>query len=142
MTNETNATGITLKEAAAAYVEHMRAQGQSSSTLGTIERTLRLLQDEMGEEKELAKILTVHVDKFFKSGTATMQPGRDGAKPRAAASILQIRRIVRMALVWWHEQGWIERLPLPATERKFTEKHKMEEDADAQAGRVDDQVHN
>ena len=119
-------TTTTLKEACEAYIGHMKSIGQKPSTLGTIQRTLGLLMAEMGEEKEVGKILTMHVDKFLKSETATMQTGKDGLKPRAPASALQIRRIVRMALVWWNESGLIDRLPLPATEKIFIEKAQAE----------------
>ena len=113
---------MTLKEACEKYVASQEEKGQSASTLGTIRRTLNLLTGEMGEDKEVEKILPVHVDKFFKSEAATMQPGKDGMKPRAEPSVLQIRRIVRMAIVWWHEEKLIERLPLPGADKKFTEK--------------------
>jgi len=115
-------TTTTLKEACEAYTAHMKEKGQSASTLGTIQRTLALLVEEMGESREVGKILPVHVDRFFKSERATMQPGKDGMKPRAQASILQIRRIVRMALVYWHEQGLIAKVPLPANEKRLVEK--------------------
>ena len=72
-------TTTTLKDACAAYVEHMKQKGQSPSTCGTIQRTLALLVEEMGEAKEVGKILPVHVDKFFKGEKATMQPGRRAA---------------------------------------------------------------
>ena len=42
----------------------------------------------------------------------------------AEASILQIRRIVRGALVVWHEQGLLDNVPLPKTEKMFPEPHK------------------
>jgi len=109
----------TLKEACEAYNAHMKEKGQSASTLGTIQRTLALMLEEMGENREVGKILPVHVDKFFKSEKATMQPGKDGMKPRAQASVLQIRRIVRAALVWFHQQDWLEVLPLPKDEKRF-----------------------
>jgi len=112
----------TLKEACEAYLGHMKEKGQSASTLGTIQRTLSLMLEEMGENREVGKILPVHVDKFFKSEKATMQPGKDGLKPRAQASVLQIRRITRMALVWWKEAGYTERLAVPGEERKLVEK--------------------
>ena len=65
-------TTTTLKEACAAYIDHMKQKGQSPSTCGTIQRTLALLIEEMGEAKEVGKILPVHVDKFFKSEKATV----------------------------------------------------------------------
>jgi len=112
-------TSITLKAASAAYVVHMGAVGKKPSTIGTVKRTLDLLIEAMGEDKEVAKILPVHVDGFYKSEAATMLKG----KPRAQASVLQIRRIVRAALVWWHEQGYSARLPLPAAEKTIQDKH-------------------
>ena len=112
----------TLKEACEAYNAHMKEKGQSASTLGTIQRTLALMLEEMGENREVGKILPVHVDKFFKSEKATMQPGKDGMKPRAQASVLQIRRITRMALVWWKEAGYTERLAVPGEEKRLVEK--------------------
>ena len=95
-----------LKEACEQYLEHLKAVGKKPSTLGTARRTLDLLIFEMGEGKEVKNILPVHVSTFFKSEAATMQPGKDGLKPRAQASMLQIRRIVRQALVYWHKQGF------------------------------------
>ncbi len=121
MTTETNITTVTLKDACGRYLEHLKSIGKKPSTLGTARRTLDLLIAEMGETKEVGKILPLHVDKFFKSDAATTQPGKDGPKPRAEASMLQIRRIVRAALVWWKEENYSERLPLPATEKKFLE---------------------
>ena len=110
---------ITLKAGAAAHLVHLEAIGKKASTLGTAKRTLDLLVAHMGEDKEVGKILPVHVDAFFKSEAATVLKG----KPRAEASVLQIRRIVRTALVWWHEQGYSEKLPLPSTEKAIQEKH-------------------
>ena len=110
---------ITLKAGAAAYLVHLEAIGKKPSTLGTAKRTLDLLVAHMGEDKEVGKILPVHVDAFYKSEAATTLKG----KPRAEASVLQIRRIVRSALVWWHEQGYSERLPLPASEKAIQDKH-------------------
>ena len=114
-------TTANLKDACERYLENLKAIGKKPSTIGTAKRTLDLLVAEMGEDKEVGKILPLHVDKFFKSEVATMQPGKEGMKPRAEASVLQIRRIVRSALVWWKEQGLSERLPLPATEKKYLE---------------------
>ena len=101
------------------YHEHLVATGQRPSTVGTAKRSLALFEEALGGKKVIAKIMPVHVAGFFKSEAATMQPGKDGPKPRAAASVLQIRRIVRSALVWWSEQGYIETVPLPNDEKRF-----------------------
>ena len=123
MTTETTAivTAVTLKDACAEYLEHLKAIGKKASTIGTSKRTLDLLIAEMGEEKEVGKILPLHVDKFFKSEAATMQPGKDGMKPRAEASQLQIKRIVRSAIVWWHEENYSKTIALPKNEKRFLE---------------------
>ena len=127
-------TSITLKAAAAAYVVHLGAKGAKPSTIGTVKRTLDLLVEALGEEKEVGKILAVHVDGFYKSEAATMLKG----KPRATASILQIRRIVRAALVWWHEQGYSDKLALPAAERVIQEKHAHAAEKRAKKGTAAD----
>ena len=85
----------------------------------------------MGEDKEVGKILAVHVNSFYASEAATMLKG----KPRATASVLQIRRIVRAALVWWHEQGYSARLPLPAAEKVIQEKHANAAERRAKKGK-------
>jgi hypothetical protein len=127
---------ITLKAAAAAYVVHLGAKGSKPSTIGTVKRTLDLLVEALGEDKEVGKILAVHVDGFYKSEAATMLKG----KPRAEASILQIRRIVRAALVWWHEQGYSERLALPAEQRAIQEKHANAAERRAKKGKGQDEA--
>jgi hypothetical protein len=111
-----------IKEACADYVEHMKEKGQKAATLGTIKRNLDLLIGEMGEDKEIGKILPVHVANFYKSDTVNLHNTKEGLKPRAVASALQIKRNARLALVYWHEQGWIEKVPVPADERKLVEK--------------------
>ena len=112
-------TSMNLKDAAAQYIQRLETTGQKPSTVGTAKRTLDLLIAEMGAGKVVDKILPVHIAGFFKSEAATVQPGKDGPKPRAQASILQIRRIVRSALVWWQGQGYLDAVPLPKTEQRF-----------------------
>ena len=119
MTNESDIITVTLKDACGRYLEHLKAIGKKPSTIGTAKRTMDLLIAEMGEEKEVGKILPLHVDKFFKSEAATTQPGKDGPKPRAEASMLQIKRIVRSAIVWWHEENYSKTVALPKNEKRF-----------------------
>ena len=125
-------TNINLKDATAKYTQHLEAVGKKPSTVGTARRTMDLFVGHLGEGKEVAKILPVHVAGFFKSEAATTLKG----KPRAEASILQIRRIVRGALVFWHEQGYLSSVPVPKTEQRFLEPRQSRkaksEDADPQ----------
>ncbi len=113
-------TSINLKDGAAKYIEHLETIGKKTSTVGTARRTMDLFVGHLGEGKEVGKILPVHVAGFFKSEAATTLKG----KPRAKASIVQIRRIVRGALVYWHEQGLTEGVALPKDEKKFLEPRK------------------
>ena len=113
-------TKINLKDAAEQYIKHLEEVGKKPSTVGTARRTMDLFVGHLGEAKEVGKILPVHVAGFFKSEAATMLKG----KPRAEASILQIRRIVRGALVYWHEQGLLKDVPLPKADKKFLEPRK------------------
>jgi len=113
-------TNINLKDGAAQYIKHLEAIGKKPSTVGTARRTMDLVVGHLGEGKGVGKILPVHVAGFFKSEAATTLKG----KPRAKASILQIRRIVRGALVFWHEQGHLGSVPLPKEEKKFLEPRK------------------
>jgi hypothetical protein len=106
------------------YIEHLVATGQKASTVGTAKRSLALFDEALGAKKVIAKILPVHVAGFFKSEAATTQPGKDGPKPRAEASILQIRRIVRSALVWWYEQGYAAGVAIPKEDKRFLEPRK------------------
>jgi len=110
-------TSINLKDGTTQYIEHLEAIGKKPSTVGTARRTMDLFVRHLGEAKEVGKILPVHVAGFFKSEAATTLKG----KPRAKASILQIRRIVRGALVYWHEQGLTDGVALPKDEKKYLE---------------------
>ena len=113
-------TSINLKDGAAQYIEHLEAIGKKPSTVGTARRTMDLFVGHLGEGKEVAKILPVHVAGFFKSEAATTL----NEKPRAKASILQIRRIIRGALVFWHEQGYAATVAIPKEDKRFIEPRK------------------
>ena len=116
----TKTTELELTAGIEQYIEHLAAIGKKASTVGTAKRTLALFEEHLGAKKVVAKIMPVHVAGFFNSEAATTLKG----KPRAKASVLQIRRIVRGALVFWHEQGHLESVPLPKDEKKFLEPRK------------------
>ena len=113
----TKTTELELSIGIEEYIKHLAAIGKKASTVGTAKRTMVLFGEHLGAKKIIGKIMPVHVAGFFKSDAATTL--RD--KPRAKASILQIRRIVRGALVFWHEQGYLDSVPLPKDEKKFLE---------------------
>lgn len=115
----------TLKDACAAFVEHLRETGTPDNSLSSYAWNLRLLINHLGEEKEVGKILTVHIATFFKSEAATTKVTKTGEQvPRTAGSISQLRRVTGWALVWFQTQGWIDRVPLPAEDRARLEAQK------------------
>ena len=107
---------ITIVKAAENFIAELEALGKKPSTIGTSRRTLDLLVACLGEDKQVGKILPVHISKFFGSEAATKQPGKDGLKPRAQASVLQIRRIVRQFMVYLVEQKHLDKIALPKDE--------------------------
>jgi len=112
----------TLKSACEEFVQHLRETGTASITADNYARILGLFVIHQGEDKEIGKILPMHVASFYKSEAATMKTLKDGSKQaRAATSYLQIKRDVRLCLCWFHEMGWIEKVPIPAEERRFLE---------------------
>jgi hypothetical protein len=103
---------VTVKKAAEEFVQQIEALGKKDSTVGTSKRCLDLFVAHQGEEKLVAKLLPVHVAAFFKSESANKNNG----KPRAEASILQIRRVVRQFLIWTAEKKYVATLPIPRAE--------------------------
>jgi len=119
------------------YIEHLAALGKKPSTIGTAKRTMALLQQHLGDSKVISKILTVHVANFYSSDAATTQPCKGGTKPRALPSILQIRRIVRDALVYWHAKGYLANVPLPKDEKKFLKTEKAPKQPKGKTPQID-----
>jgi len=108
----------TLNKAVAEYLGHLEEIGKSKSTCYTVGLDLGLLMQHLGEEKVVSKILPVHIAGFFKSELAT----KKNDKPRAKATILQIRRIIRQFLIWAHEKGYVNRVPLTKEEMEIAQK--------------------
>lgn len=103
------APSILLYEAAIQYLEHLKQQQKSNRTLYTYGKDLEQVQLFFGPERQLTSILKVHVGKFYKSPELLAKP--DGS-PRAQASLTKTIRVFRMFMLWAHEQGYLEDLPL------------------------------
>ena len=91
---------MTVAEGAQAYLAHLEEQGRSSSTCGTAKRALALLVTHLGPDREVGDVAGKALDGFFASEAATKL--RD--KPRAPASIAQLRGIVRATFAWWQQR--------------------------------------
>ena len=100
----------TLHKAAAAYLEHLRAQGKSERTLYTYGKDFEQLEAFFGADRQLTKILPPHVGRFLKSDELLKLPkGGERAKP----TVEKTKRIMRMFFVWCVESGRLKKLPLP-----------------------------
>ncbi len=109
-----------LKYAVDMYCNNLSEQGQKPTTVNTAKRILSLLSSTLGNDLPIHEIRTVEISEFFSSDHVRMKSAKRGKLvPRASNSIEQIRRIIRMALVWWWENGWISELPLPPEDLRF-----------------------
>jgi len=114
---------ITIKEAAEKYLAHLKELGKNERTIVTYGRHLDLAIEHLGEDKDITKILAVHVAAFFKSDAVNKlirEPKKEGdprqERPRSHHTIDQTKRVFRMMLVFCKEQGWVEKVALPKTE--------------------------
>lgn len=115
-----------LTEAIAKYTEQLEAEGKKPSTVKTTGRILKRLVEAWGEQKELEKVLPVHVATFFNSDATTGRGSEANAKKSAMQTVLQIRRTIRHFLVWCQGQGWLKDVPLPKDEKEKTQPKKRD----------------
>lgn len=108
-------SNITLATAAERFREHLESLGKKPSTIGTSGRVLERLTEFFGTDKEVKKIRPTDVGRFFRSDHVL----KNGEKPRAKPSIDQHRRITRQFLIWCHEKGWVDALPVPKDEAEL-----------------------
>jgi hypothetical protein len=87
-------------EGAQAYLRHLEVAGKTPSTCATTKRSLALFVAHLGADREVGEVVAEDLEGFFASEAATKQRG----KPRAAASIAQLRGIVRAAFAWWQQR--------------------------------------
>ena len=111
---------ITMKAAVEKYLKHLEEIGKSNSTRYTVQLDLGMLTAYLGEEKELAKILPVHIAGFFK--TEPVNKIGDPPRDRRPATVLQIKRITRQFLVWAQDQSYLTNVPLPKAEMEHVKK--------------------
>ena len=111
---------ITIKEAAEKYVAHLKELGKNERTIVTYARHLDLAIAHFGEEKDVTKVLPVHVAAFFKSDAVNQlirEPKKEGEprqeRPRSHHTIAQTKRVFRMMLGFCKEQGWVEKIAIP-----------------------------
>ena len=107
-------TDPTLTDLAEGYLQHMEAEGRSEATCFSYRMELRLALGALGEKTKLASLTAKRVGAFFESD-AVMKT-RAG-KPKNPRSYSKTRRVLRLALTWAKDQGWIEAVPVPETKK-------------------------
>ena len=100
----------TLRDAAQAYLEHLREQGKKEATIKTYSLDFQQIEAFFGADRKLPSILPAHVGKFFKSDALLKLPS---GEKRAKPTVDKTMRVLRMFLVWAKETGRIDKLPLP-----------------------------
>lgn len=104
---------ITLGQLAGRYLEHMKAQDKSPGTLFSYGMELRLACKELHEDAPIALLTIEDVRRFFTCDRVTrLKSGKSKAQP----SIDKSRRVLRLALVYAVEQGWLASAPIPEME--------------------------
>ena len=100
----------TLHEATQAYLEHLKGEGKKERTLYTYGKDLEQIEAFFGASRKLTGILAPRVGKFFRSDALLKLPS---GKKRSQPTVEKTKRVLRMLLVWAHETGRIDKLPLP-----------------------------
>ena len=104
---------VTLGELSERYLKHLEQEGKSHGTLFSYGMEMKTACRELGERTLVHKLAVSQVAAFFESPRVTRLKS---GKPKAKPSIDKTRRVLRLALVWAVEQGWIPEAPLPKSE--------------------------
>ena len=103
---------VTLAMLAGQFLEHLERQDKSHGTLFSYGIELKTACKELGGDTLIASLTPEQVAAYFESPRVTLLKS---GKPKAKPSIDKTRRVLRLALVWAVEQGWLESAPLPET---------------------------
>ncbi len=102
--------GRTLSELAEHYLDNLAEIGKSRGTCFSYRGELELAIEWLGAETNLADLGVSQVEGFLECPSVTRT--RTG-KPKSPLSIAKTQRVLRQALVFAVEKGWIEAAPLP-----------------------------
>ena len=103
---------ITMKLLSERYIQHLAESGKSQGTALSYLIEMTTATKFLGEDTAIASLTPDDVRRFNDSKIVMCK--RDGKTPKAAPSYLKTQRVLRLALVWAAEQGWIETAPIPA----------------------------
>jgi hypothetical protein len=116
---------VTIKDAAARYIEHLRKVGKKERTLYTYGADLQLAIDHFGEDKDIAKLIPAQVAGFFKSDAMNKVP--KSGREKSIITITKTRRVFRQMLVFCKEQGLVEKVVLTKDEMARVKEAKPED---------------
>lgn len=105
------APSMTLAELAEHYLAHLQAT-KSAGTALSYKMELDRAVDYLGADTTIGSLTPDDILRF--NGSRLVMCKKDGKTPKAAPSYLKTQRVLRLALVWAAEQGWIETAPIPA----------------------------
>lgn len=106
------AMGRTLADMAEGYLRSLEGAGKSRGTVLSYSMDLALALRHLGDDTQLGTLTEGAVAEFFACDAVTKT--RTG-KPKAEVSIAKTRRILRLALQWAADRGWIADAPLPSS---------------------------
>ena len=98
--------GKTLRDLAEAFLQQLAREDKSDGTIFSYRQELRTAMLELGEETLIASITPDKVQSFYDSARVTKLKS---GKPKAKPSIDKSRRVLRLALMYAVEAGWLER---------------------------------
>ena len=87
---------VTLKQAAEEYINHMVLSNAKMTSVNVYQRALQIAVDFFGADRKLESISLLQVGKFYASDNVNKHP--DNEKPKAEATVRQIRRVFRQCL--------------------------------------------
>jgi hypothetical protein len=106
---------MTLAELAKRYIDSLEEAGKSEGTMFSYRIELRTALKHFGEETLISSLTADDVRRYFDS--APVMKLKSG-KPKAMPSYAKTRRVLRLALCWAVERGWLAQAPLSETETK------------------------
>lgn len=106
---------ITMKLLSERYIQHIAESGKSQGTALSYLIEMTTATKFLGEDTAISTLTPDDVRRFNESDVVMRK--RNGT-PKAQPSFLKTRRVLRLALVWAADQGWIESAPIPTDEPK------------------------
>jgi len=105
-----SAQPVTLNDLSERYLEHLETVGKSHGTCFSYSIELKSACKSLGAETPIGALTVQDVQRYFDSDAVMkLKTGR----PKAAPSYLKTQRVLRLALCWAVEQGWLDRAPIP-----------------------------